>query len=266
MDPRRNRSLLWLAAGTVLAAAAGLLAAYAVEEAAETERVLVAARDIEPFTAISPQWLRVEERPRAGLPDDVLREPAAAAGRFSRALLLEGTPVRRRHLVENGDRSALAARLTALNRPDLRQMAIPYTADTGVGGRIERNDRVDIQVTLKRIEHGGQVFGGPLTFVVARNVPVMDVVRGAQGGDGRGNAIVALEPEVAALVSQGLEGGTVRLLLNGYRTDESAADIAPVTPLTLMKRFNLQAVEPGRSPAPEAGTAGRAAGDGGGRR
>lgn len=241
MEPKRNRSLWWLGVGAILAAAAGILGALLIEQATDMDRVLVLTRDVEAFTSMPDDALRIEERPRAGLPSDVLRDPQAARGRFSRALLLEGTMLRQRHLAEAGDRGALASRLTALNRPQLRQMAIPYSAETGVGGRIERNDRVDIQVTLKRLEVGGQVFPGPLTMIVARNVPVMEVVRAnPQSGDAKGNVIVAIDPETAAYVTQGLEGGTVRLLLNGYKTDESAADLPPITPQAVMRRFGLQ--------------------------
>jgi pilus assembly protein CpaB len=114
-------------------------------------RVLVAARDLELGTRVTPSDLAWREWPDAGVSALFVtdRDDSQAiqthAGAIVRDRLAEGEPVTSRKLVTAGSAGFMAAIL----EPGRRAVATEIDAETAAGGFILPGDRVDVIVTYE---------------------------------------------------------------------------------------------------------------------
>lgn len=114
-------------------------------------RILAARRDINvgervsasdfywqswPEEAISPGYI-VENRGQ---------DASEFAGAVVRSAIRQGEPVTGRRLVQQGD----AGFMSAVLAPGMRAVAVPTSAETGAGGFILPNDRVDVIVSYQQ--------------------------------------------------------------------------------------------------------------------
>ncbi|MFZ5816703.1 MAG: Flp pilus assembly protein CpaB [Bacillota bacterium] len=221
----------------LISIAAGLLAAFLavgyLQGVAETAVVLVANREIPPFTPLSPTMFTAERWPAPAVPADALQTPAALQGRYSRALILQGSAVRQGHLAGTaGAGGSLAARLTETGDPNSRALAIPVDNTTGVGGTVQPGDRVDIiaAVQVEREKAPAVTF----SKIIARAVPVL---HRTEGEDSAGATVVLqVTPAVAEEIAYVQLAGRIYLATNPYRIDESAPPTEGVTPEQFLER------------------------------
>ena len=114
-------------------------------------RILAARRDINvgervsasdfywqswPEEAVSPGYI-VENRGQ---------DASEFAGAVVRSAIRQGEPVTGRRLVQQGD----AGFMSAVLAPGMRAVAVPTSAETGAGGFILPNDRVDVIVSFQQ--------------------------------------------------------------------------------------------------------------------
>lgn len=224
-------AILLLSIGAGLLAA--LLAISYLQGASERVRVLVANREIAPFTPLSPALFTVESWPAQAVPADALADELALNGRYARALILEGTVIRSGHLAAaSGATGSLAAKLTETGLPGTRALAIPTDNSTGVGGTVQPGDRVDIIAAVKVEREKAPA----LTFakVIARAVPVLHRTEGEDVG--RATVVVQVTPQVAEEIAYAQLAGRIYLATNPYRIDEESPPTEGVTPDRFLER------------------------------
>src|SRR5438105_14187018 len=111
-----------------------------------TEEVLVASKDITVGRNIDATLVRWEAWPKASVTAAYIiksKQPdlaKAVTGVVARAPLMTGQPVTDANTVKASATGFMAATIT----PGLRAIAVPVSPETGAGGFILPNDRVDI--------------------------------------------------------------------------------------------------------------------------
>lgn len=208
-----------------------------VRQTTETEQVLVAARDIKPGTGIVEADLRWDVWPRDSVSADYLDRAghpdamSALAGSVARGSLVAGEPVRLSRFIQAGRGGYLSAILP----PGRRAVSMRTSPQTGAGGFILPNDRVD--VILIRPDTGtlDPATEAPLRFSSQRlleNVRVLAIDQTVEEQDGRqvvigSVATLELTPEQADALARGTQLGelslALRSVLDGAEQVETAA-------------------------------------------
>lgn len=216
---------------------AGLLAAMLavgyLQGAAATATVLVANQEIAPFTPLAPALFTTQQWPAGAVPGDVLTDRSALLGRYTRALVLEGTALRAGHLAAaSGVAGSLAARLTETGQPNTRALAIPVDNVTGVGGTVQPGDRVDI-IAAVRVERE-KAPATTFAKIIARAVPVLHRTEGQDSA--QTTVVVQVSPEVAEEVAYAQLAGTIYLATTPYGVDVDGPPTEGVTPDKFLER------------------------------
>jgi pilus assembly protein CpaB len=149
-----------------------------VQPAIDTVDILVARSDIQlgnalrpddlawqawPASAASPQFIRRNARPNAA---DEFK------GAIARAPFVSGEPIREQKLIKADGSGFMSAILT----PGMRAISTDISPETGVGGFILPNDRVDVLLTRRDPESQKQAGGdGFVSETVLRNVRVLAI-------------------------------------------------------------------------------------------
>jgi len=239
---------IWFVLAVLFGLGAAFLVVTAMGAARQTEKVVVAAREILPERQVTSADLKVEDVPRAAVPQDAVRSPEQATGKWTRGLVLPGEVLRRGHLAEDsGVRGVMGAKLAAAGDPKIRAFAIPAESQTTVGGEVREGDRVDLLGVVNVSAQGQQLL---LSKVLAAGVAVLkvagessDPLKPSSGGA----LVLAVSPELAEDLAYVLNAGKLYVLLNPYQADESAAKTAGVVPETFLKKYGYQvAPAPGR--------------------
>lgn len=201
-----------------------------LEQAAlETVDVLVAAADIVPGQSLAPKllrwqkWIKDEIGPnlirRDTMPDAIKDNSAAVV----RAPMFSGEPVMASKLVNGHDGGFMSILLPS----GMRGVSIRISPETGAGGFVLPNDRVDVILTAKTGEESG---GRPVytSSTVLANVQVLAIDQTYEQGDGEKpiavgkTATLALRPEQTEILAQSQAMGKLSLSLRSH------ADIANV--------------------------------------
>lgn len=231
---RRKGSFLFLVLSVALGLAAAYVAVKTVRGYNEVAAAVVAEKDILPYTRVAPEDVKVKEVPLAALPPDAILDPEEAVGKYLDSKVLAGEVLRKPRLADvRPDRGVLSARLSELESPRLRAFALPYDRNTAAGGEIREGDRVDLVASVK-IDTGQKSLG--VGKIIGRNKLVLRVIPGEQG---KGTVVLALTPAEIEDVAFALTSGEVRLALNPYDTDETAAATPGVTGESWLKKFGF---------------------------
>ena len=145
-----------------------------------TADVLVASKDIAPGRALEADSVRWESWPKSSVSDAFIvkgEQPdieKAVAGIIARAPIVTGQPITEASIVRAGSAGFMAATIT----PGMRAISIPISAETGAGGFILPNDRVDVILTREIAQIGNKkVFA---TVTILRDVRVLGIDQNAQ--------------------------------------------------------------------------------------
>jgi pilus assembly protein CpaB len=232
----------------VIALAAGGVAAYLasgyqnapapavpVAEKLPTVEVLIAKNDIQLGQALKPDDLQWQTWPAATASSAFIRRdsrPEAAsqiAGSIARVPLMQGEPIREQKLVKAEGSGFMAAILPS----GMRAVSTEISAETGAGGFILPNDRVDIVLTrrLKNPDTSGPTGGNDLILseVILTNIRVLAIDQAPKEKDGQ-NAVVGktvtleLKPDQVATLSAARQGGTLQLALRSI-VDANATEV-----------------------------------------
>src|SRR6185437_8254922 len=126
------------------------VAAKAAPNIAMSE-VLVAASNLEPGQALKPELVRWQKWPTASVDASFITHEAAGSeenavkGTVVRAPILSGQPIVTTAIVHGDQSGFMAATLS----DGMRAISIPISTDSGAGGFILPNDRVDVLLTRK---------------------------------------------------------------------------------------------------------------------
>ncbi|MBR0819238.1 Flp pilus assembly protein CpaB [Bradyrhizobium liaoningense] len=212
--------------------------ALPVAEKLPTVEVLIAKNDIQLGQAVKPEDLQWQSWPAATASSAFIRRdnrPEAQtqiAGSIARVPLMQGEPIREQKLVKAEGSGFMAAILPS----GMRAVSTEISAETGAGGFILPNDRVDIVLTrrLKNPDNNNGATGGNdlvLSEVLLTNIRVLAIDQAPKEKDGQ-NAVVGktvtleLKPDQVATLSAARQGGSLTLALRSI-VDANAVDGTP---------------------------------------
>jgi len=239
--------LAWRLAGNMGAPEAPVV----VRQDVETDQVLVANRDIDPGAVVTAADLTWEAWPKDSINNAFIRrssDPNAmdkVPGAVARTSFFSGEPIRNTKLV----RSGAGGYLSAVLPQGMRAVATKTSPQTGAGGFILPNDRVD--VVLTRQEQSGRNASRE-TYVsetVLENVRVLAIDQTVEEKDGRmvevGNvATLELRPEQVEVLALAEQLGDISLALRSIM-DGGSDEVAPLEPdgLVAGKRGSVNVVK-----------------------
>lgn len=198
--------------------------ATVVQQAApvvEAEQVLVASQDLAMGTRVRQQDLRWQSWPKDALSGHFIIRSARPdaltdmVGAIARAPLFRGEPVSQAKLVQSDKGGFMSAILS----PGMRAISIKISPETGAGGFILPNDRVDVILT-KRASAGGDSADSYQSETILNNVRVLAIDQSVQEEDGRQvvvgkTATLELGPNQAEVLALAKQLGELSLALRG---------------------------------------------------
>jgi len=227
-----------------IALSAGGVAAYlargstekpAAEPVAQlpTSEVLVAKGDIGLGQSVRPEDLQWQSWPTASASSNLISRANRAeaireiSGSIARAPFIAGEPIREQKLVKANGSGFMAAILPT----GFRGLSTEITPETGAGGFILPNDRVD--VILSRRERNPDKGGADLvnSEIILTNIRVLAIDQAPKEKEGM-NALIGktvtleLKPEQAETLARSRQAGTLSLALRSI-TDVNMVEVAP---------------------------------------
>jgi pilus assembly protein CpaB len=181
-----------------------------------TGGVLVASSNIEPGRPVTPDLVRWQAWPKATvdstfLTEDVNPNPEQVVkGTVARTPIIAGEPLTNTKIVH----SDAAGFMSATVSPGMRAVSIPITTESGAGGFILPNDRVDVILTVQ-VSEQPKAFGAK---AILHNVRVLAVDQTyTQDKDQKSvlakTATLELSPQQVESVDAAAATGTVSLAL-----------------------------------------------------
>ncbi|PHS27089.1 MAG: Flp pilus assembly protein CpaB [Robiginitomaculum sp.] len=198
---------------------------------AAVEQVLVARRNIAVGRRITPEELSWQEWPVEALNDAFITQKKNAdalqnyAGAIARTNIAAGEPVSDRKLVNPGDAGFMAAVLA----PGMRAVSVRISVETGAGGFILPNDRVDVLLTQERQSNrNSESSEGYFARTILDNVRVLAIDQSFKQVEDEevvigSTATLALNRNDAELLALAEASGNLSLALR------SVADALPIT-------------------------------------
>src|ERR1700761_7567994 len=187
-----------------------------------TVDVLVAKTDIPLGQSVKPEDLQWQTWPAATASSTFIRRsdrPDATTqitGSIARAPFILGEPIREQKLVKAGGSGFLAAILPA----GMRAVSTEISPETGAGGFILPNDRVD--VLLSKHDKNPDSRSGTTDVVVSEiiltNIRVLAIDQAPKEKDGQNNVVgktvtLELKPEQTETLARARQSGTLSLAL-----------------------------------------------------
>jgi pilus assembly protein CpaB len=196
-----------------------------------TEEVLVAATNLQPGVALNAASVRWQTWPKSAIDSSFITSNGSTdiasivKGTVARAPMIAGEPLTETKFVHADAAGFMAAQLT----PGMRAVSISISTDTGAGGFILPNDRVDVLLTQ-------QISDSPRRFasrVLVGDVRVLAMDQTyTQDKDQKTvlakTATLELSPEYADLVARSAASGTISLSLRPLG-DNASADAAAMS-------------------------------------
>ena len=201
-----------------------------------TVEVLVAKNDINLCQAVKPEDLQWQVWPASTASNSFIRKsdrPDAAkelTGSIVRVAMMAGEPIREQKLVKADGSGFMAAILPS----GMRAISTEISAETGAGGFILPNDRVDVLLT-RHFKNPDQRSGMPdivQTEVVLHNVRVLAIDQAPKEKDGQ-NAVLGktvtleLKPDQTTALAAARQAGSLSLALRSI-ADANAAEVVEV--------------------------------------
>ena len=199
-----------------------------------TVDILVAKSDIGLGQHVKPEDLQWQAWPATGASGSFIRRdgrPEAItqiAGSIARFPLMQGEPIREQKLVKADGSGFMAAILPT----GMRAISTEISPESGAGGFILPNDRVDIILT-KRSKNADNANGGNgpelvSSEVILSNIRVLAIDQAPKEKDGQNTVIgrtvtLELKPEQAETLARARQSGTLALALRSI-VDANATD------------------------------------------
>jgi pilus assembly protein CpaB len=205
----------------------------------QTVDVLVAKSDIGLGQTVTPADMVWQTWPTASASNTFIRRnerPDATtqiAGSIARAPFIAGEPIREPKLVKGNGSGFMAAILPS----GMRAISTEISPETGAGGFILPNDRVD--VILSKREKNPAVAGSPdavKSEIILSNIRVLAIDQAPKEKDGQNNVVgktvtLELKPEQAETLARARQTGTLQLALRSIadinmaeNTDDQASN------------------------------------------
>jgi len=222
--------------------------AEAAMPAPDMAEVLVSSRTLEVGSVVQPGDLVWQKWPKVAVAGHFITKedrPSAdtdLAGTVARAVVFSGEPATEMKLVRADSASFMAASLS----PGMRAISVPLTAESGAGGFILPNDRVDVIASVSRSDEGMGGTQRHFSQTILQNIRVLavgDTMRDTPTGDAETDesssssthieaktATLEVTPAEAELIQLAASEGVVSLTLRGI-TEADASTGAPRVPM-----------------------------------
>src|SRR6476619_379884 len=187
-------------------------------EQLQTEDVLVAKSDIGFGQSVTPGDLQWQAWPAATASNSFIRRnerPDATtqiAGSITRAPFIAGEPIREPKLVKANGSGFMAAILPT----GMRAISTEISPETGAGGFILPNDRVDVILSKREKSTGGSDY--VTSEVMLSNIRVLAIDQAPREKDGQNSVVgktatLELKPGQAEVLARARQTGTISLAL-----------------------------------------------------
>jgi pilus assembly protein CpaB len=187
----------------------------------QTVDVLVAKSEIGLGQTVNPENLQWQSWPAGASSNNFIRRTDRAnatneiAGSIARSPFVAGEPIREAKLVKANGSGFMAAILPT----GMRAVSTEISPETGAGGFILPNDRVD--VILSRRQKDAARPGAPdvvVSEIILPNVRVLAIDQAPKEKDGQNNVLgktvtLELKPEQAEALARARQSGTLSLAL-----------------------------------------------------
>jgi pilus assembly protein CpaB len=187
----------------------------------QTVDVLVAKSDIGLGQAVKPEDMQWQTWPAATASNSFIRRnerPNATtqiAGSIARAPFIAGEPIREPKLVKAEGSGFMAAILPT----GMRAVSTEISPETGAGGFILPNDRVDV-ILSKREKNGDHASAAEAinSEIILANIRVLAIDQAPKEKDGQNTVVgktvtLELKPEQAEMLARARQSGTLSLAL-----------------------------------------------------
>lgn len=197
----------------------------------ETVRVLVAAKDINLGTLLTTSHFTWQDWPKSALSKSLITEathPKAASefkGATVRAPFVQGEPIIERKVIRPDQGGFMAAILPK----GMRAISVKISVESGAGGFILPNDRVDVLLTRRVRVGGGSAREEHFTETVLKNVRVLAIDQTFSDND-KGDQVVVgktatleLKPEQSEILALAEALGDISLALRSIKENGNLA-------------------------------------------
>ena|SRR6476620_120550 len=183
-----------------------------------TVDVLVAKSDISLGQAVGPDDVQWQTWPSATASSNFIRRPerpdatAQIAGSVARSPFIAGEPIREPKLVKTNGSGFMAAVLPG----GMRAVSTEISPETGAGGFILPNDRVDVILSKREKSTGGSDY--VTSEVMLSNIRVLAIDQAPREKDGQNSVVgktatLELKPGQAEVLARARQTGTISLAL-----------------------------------------------------
>jgi len=205
--------------------------------------VLVAKGDIALGQAIGPGDMQWQSWPASAASANVVSRntrPEAItqfAGAIARSPFITGEPIREPKLVRANGAGFMAAVLPS----GMRAVSTEISPETGAGGFILPNDRVDVILSKRDKGPDSNTPEGITSEIILSNIRVLAIDQAPKEKDGQNTVVgktatLELKPEQAELLAHARQSGTLSLALRAL-ADVNAPDV-PSEDQEIRKRGN----------------------------
>ena len=224
----------------IIALSAGGVAAYLARSTEEqrpvaepvvqlpTVEILVAKSDIGLGQPVKPEDLQWQTWPASAAGSNLVNRSSRAeaikeiAGSIARAPFIAGEPIREQKLVKANGSGFMAAILPT----GMRAISTEISPETGAGGFILPNDRVDVILTKREKNPERGAGDGVQSEMILSNIRVLAIDQAPKEKEGINTLVgrtvtLELKPEQAELLARSRQNGTLALALRSI-TDVNA--------------------------------------------
>jgi pilus assembly protein CpaB len=203
--------------------------------AIDTVDVLVARSDIQLGSALRPDDLAWQTWPTSAAGPQYIRRNARPnaveefKGAIARAPFVSGEPIREQKVIKTDGSGFMSAIVSA----GMRAISTEISPETGVGGFILPNDRVDVLLTRRDPEAQKQSGGdGFVSETVLRNVRVLAIDQTVEEKNGQKvvvgkTATLELSPRQTETLALSRMRGTLSLALRSLSEQKPSARVNP---------------------------------------
>lgn len=217
---------------------------------AAAEDVLVATGNIAPGKPLDPASVRWQAWPKTAIDVSFItksKQPDSAKainGFIVRAPLVNGEPITDSNTVHANTTGFMAATLGS----GMRAISIPVTVDTGAGGFILPNDRVDVILTRDMGANNGKNFQSETLFKDVRVLAIDQIIQQEKDKEavvGK-TATMELTPKQTEELAQAVQTGVISLTLRSLGDSDGM-------PITAAPVFQPRVAAPRVAAAPPQG-------------
>ncbi len=228
----------------IIALSAGGVAAYLARGTEESPRaaaepvvqlptveVLVAKSDIGLGQPVKPEDLQWQAWPASAAGKNLVNRASRAeaiteiSGSIARSPFIAGEPIREQKLVKANGSGFMAAILPT----GMRAVSTEISPETGAGGFILPNDRVDVILTKREKNPERSAGDGVQSEIILSNIRVLAIDQAPKEKDGLNTLVgrtvtLELKPEHVETLARSRQIGTLTLALRSITDVNTAAD------------------------------------------